>query len=460
VSKKSPVHPTVSRVETSKNLAGKFAHISDCHLGAWMRDQKLRDLNTQAFRECIKRCIKEKVDFIIITGDFFDRPTPDLETVREAAEILRETKEAGIRVYMIYGSHDFVAQSTSILDILQSAGLFVKVMRVRENESPDDDRIRLEFFTDTETKVKLAGLSGRIKGLDVKYYENLDRESLEKEDGFKIFLFHAPICEVRSKEFSFGDCVPESLLPKGFKYYAGGHLHERIPKKVELVSKIFYPGPTFGPEYTDLEASANGEERGFYITEFNDFAVLSVKFVPIKVAEIVSKFVDAENKTADQLDAKLKNIASEIDGKGKVVLINPVGKLSQGKKSNIAWGEVRAKILARGALTCYIKSAGVIQPEEQGLLKLQGKSPEEVEQVVFKERIARFQIDPSIKDEKVISILKSKLVTPEGEKTAKQLLEILKNEPVENEKKSVFEERIELQSNKEVFNYEQSRSAN
>jgi len=49
----------------------RFAHITDCHLGAW-RNIKLRELNLKACEEAISICIDEHVDFIVITGDFFD----------------------------------------------------------------------------------------------------------------------------------------------------------------------------------------------------------------------------------------------------------------------------------------------------------------------------------------------------------------------------------------------------
>ena len=103
----------------------RFAHLTDCHLGAW-RNPVLRQMNLKAFQRAIEISIQKKVDFILITGDFFDVNIPDLSIVKKAVDILQNAKQSGIEIYMIYGSHDFNASSTSIIDILHSTGLFVK----------------------------------------------------------------------------------------------------------------------------------------------------------------------------------------------------------------------------------------------------------------------------------------------------------------------------------------------
>ena len=43
----------------------KFAHLADCHLGGW-REEKLRELGLDTFREAIEICIKENTAFVLI----------------------------------------------------------------------------------------------------------------------------------------------------------------------------------------------------------------------------------------------------------------------------------------------------------------------------------------------------------------------------------------------------------
>lgn len=233
----------------------KFAHITDCHLGSW-RNSKLRDLNLQAFERSILISIKEQVDFILITGDFFDVNIPQLAPVKKAVEILKRARDSGIPIYMIYGSHDFNTANISMIDILHSAELFIKPTEFQFNS----DSVMLKFFVDMKTGAKITGISGRKVGLDKEIYEKLDKKKLESEDGFKIFLLHRGIQEILPLNMQFRDTLPISLVPKGFDYYGGGHIHKRVEKKIDN-SVIIYPGPIFGSTFQDLEETAKGEKE-------------------------------------------------------------------------------------------------------------------------------------------------------------------------------------------------------
>jgi len=92
----------------------KFAHIGDCHLGGW-RQPELKELNFKHFQEAIRRCIKEKVDFILVAGDLFDSPYPPIDTLKQTFEEFRKIKEANISVFLIAGSHDYSISGKTFL---------------------------------------------------------------------------------------------------------------------------------------------------------------------------------------------------------------------------------------------------------------------------------------------------------------------------------------------------------
>ena len=413
----------------------KFAHITDCHLGSW-RSSRLRGLNLKAFEQAIQTSLSEKVDFILITGDFFDVNVPDLDPVKRAVEVLKSVRDQGVDVYLIYGSHDFSPNAVSMIDILHSAGLFIKPT---ENEVVEE-KLRLKFVTDKKTGAKIVGLSGRAKNLDVPYYEIIDTPSLEAEPGFKIFLMHAPIAEVTPEALSFGEGVPISSLPKGFGYYGGGHLHKRLEYTTAEGGKIVYPGPLFGATFTDLEETARGEQRGFYIVTFAG-GKLETRFVEVKVADIVYKTIDAENKTAKQTEAQLNSTIDELDPSGKVVLVKITGSLSAGKRSDIDFSKAERSLVSRGVLTQFISRSGLTS-HETAELKVVGQTKEEIEFRVLKERIAKFSIDPTVKDLKVREALQAKFVSTKGEQTARSLLRTLKIEKLDNETVADFNSRV------------------
>jgi exonuclease SbcD len=417
----------------------KFAHITDCHLGAW-RNPKLKEINLKAFERAITICIEEKVDFIAITGDFFDVNVPELDHVKKAVEIMRQARGCGIEIYMIYGSHDFTASTVSIVDVLHSAGLFIKPVEFEQIR----DKIRLKFIQDQKTVFKITGLSGRKSGLDSEYYNLLDMGSLESEEGIKVFLFHAPISELTPIDLAHGESIPLSLLPKGFKYYGGGHLHRRIEHKHDDgKSMIIYPGPLFGSTFTDLEDTAEGEKRGFYIINYNnDNETIRAKFIEIKIADIILHTINANQNTIKQTEDKICAVVEQIqDLTNKIILIKVRGTLSSGKRTDINFSKFEEQLLAKGALVTFINRNSLVSPEA-AQIKVFSTSIEDIEKKVIKDRIASFKIDPAIKDDKVKNFIKSKLLAEKGEDTANQLLLALKMEKIENETASDFQTRL------------------
>ena len=408
-------------------------------MGAW-RNPNLKEINLKAFQKAISICIEEKVDFIAITGDFFDVSVPELDHVKRAVDIMRKARRHGIEIYMIYGSHDFTASTVSIIDILHSAGLFVKPIEFEQIK----DKIKLKFIQDKKTAFKITGLSGRKTGLDSEYYYLLDMVALESEEGLKIFLFHAPISELTPGDLAHGESIPLSLLPKGFMYYGGGHLHRRIEHKHDDgKSMIVYPGPLFGSTFTDLEDTAEGERRGFYIISYdNDIETINADFIEIKIADIIFNTINVNQNTVKQIEDKISSVIEQMeDLTDKIVLIKVKGTLLSGKRSDINFSRFEEKLSAKCALVSFINRNNLVSPETTPV-KVIGTSIEDIEKKVIKERIASFKIDPAMTDENVKNFIKSKLTSEHGEFTANKLLLALKKEKIENETVNDFEKRL------------------
>jgi DNA repair protein SbcD/Mre11 len=418
----------------------KFAHITDCHLGSW-RNSKLRDLNLQAFERSILISIKEQVDFILITGDFFDVNIPQLAPVKKAVEILKRARDSGIPIYMIYGSHDFNTANISMIDILHSAELFIKPTEFQFNS----DSVMLKFFVDMKTGAKITGISGRKVGLDKEIYEKLDKKKLESEDGFKIFLLHRGIQEILPLNMQFRDTLPISLVPKGFDYYGGGHIHKRVEKKIDN-SVIIYPGPIFGSTFQDLEETAKGEKRGFYIISF-DKQIFECKFIEIKVAEILYKEIFSLKWSSEKLKDEITNNISELEVKNKIVLIKVKGKLI-GKRSNIDFGKFGLDISKRGAILSFININNLSTDETRSIV-VQSCNKFDIEREIFHESIKNFQTESTLSI-KVKNQINSKLTGKPGEDISISLLDTLRNEKLENENTSTYDDRI-ISSAKSVF---------
>jgi DNA repair exonuclease SbcCD nuclease subunit len=412
-------------------------------LGSW-RNPKLRDLNLEAFEKSISISIKEQVDFILITGDFFDVNVPQLGPVKRAVEILRQAKDSGIAVYMIYGSHDFNAVNISMIDILHSAELFIKPTEFQS----DSNSVVLKFIVDKKTGAKITGISGRKVGLDKEIYQKLNRKSLEMEEGFKIFLLHKGIQEILPLDWNFRDSLPVSLLPKGFDYYGGGHIHKRLENKIDN-GLIVYPGPLFGSTFQDLEETAKGEKRGFYIVSF-DQEISDCKFIEINVAEILYKEIVASKWSSEKLESEITKNISELQVKNKIVLLKVKGKLI-GKRSNIDFGKFSLDISNMGALLSFINTNN-LSTDETKTIGVQSDNKSDIEREIFHESIKNFQVESTLSD-KLKKQINSKLVGNAGETISFSLLEILRNDKLENENTGTYEDRV-ISSAKSVFDEE------
>ena len=387
-------------------------------------------------------CMHENLDFLVITGDFFDVNVPDLSPVKRAAEMLRRIRDNGTEIYMIYGSHDFNASTISMIDILHSAGLFIKPV---EFEQTGEGKMRLRLINDKKTNIRIAGLSGRKNSLDTEYYQLLDQYSAEYEEGPKIFLFHTLISELTPNELAHNKTVPMSLLPRGFMYYGGGHLHKRVEYMADdKKSAIIYPGPLFGSTFTDLENTATGEKRGFYIIEYDtESRTVEPLFMPIKLADIDLKVVDANGLTSKQTEDKISKIIKELDPVDKIFLLKVKGRMSMGRRSDIEFGKFEEEISRKGALISFINRSNLYSAESVGI-KIPNRETniENIEKTVIKERISSYKIDPSLKDKHAKEFVHSRLFSSGGENTADQLLRILKTEKLENETQRDYERRI------------------
>jgi hypothetical protein len=354
-----------SEEEIGSMNAFTFAHMADCHLGAF-REEYLRELNLRAFERSIDICIERRTDFIVISGDLFHRSFPDLAVVKRAVKKMREAVDAGIRIYLIYGSHDYTANTTSLIDVIGSTGLFKKVFIV-------DSEAHLDPVIDKETGAELMGISGRTQALEREYYSAI---SAIPKGRFNIFLFHTAISELRPDYIPQEDSIPQSALPPGFDYYAGGHLHERLNK-----DNIYYPGPLFGADFRDLSAR---KDRGFYLVHV-DGKLAETEFMTVSDAQfslIDLDFSGIDSKKASEL---LKQKCSgNFSG---IVLLNLHGKLSGGSVADIEVNAAKKAIESGGAE--FVVVSRNITTGEKPTIAVSGNNREEIESRLFTEMFGK-----------------------------------------------------------------------
>lgn len=409
----------------------KFAHMADAHLGAH-REPNLQKVELATFDAAMKKCVEAGVDFVLICGDLFHVGIPDLAVVNSAIRSMMYVRRRGIPVYAIYGSHDYTPNGTSVIDLLNTAGVLTNVFK----PSFEGGTLRLGVTTDESTGAKIVGISARKIGLESRYFDQLDRESLERESGFKVFAFHSGLTELKPPHLSEMETVNSDLLPKGFDYYAGGHIHERGEFRLPGLTNIVFPGPLFTGYGRDLEATARGEKRGFYIVKF-DRQVTGWNFVPVSTLETVFRDYDLTGRNALDAGATISGDVVDMNVSGKLVVLKAYGELAGGRVSDVGLPGIKSGLLQRGALHVYLNRSALKSKETAGPV-FSGEEPSTIERKLFRQEVAKINLE----DEH--------LTGEKGAAVAVELLRIWRQPPKLGEMKKDYAGRMGLEGMKSL----------
>lgn len=334
----------------------KFAHFADLHLGSW-REPKLRDLSSRAFHMAIEECVRQQVDFILFAGDIFDTSLPSFETLKLVTRKLKELQKKSIPIYAIPGSHDFSPTGKTMIDVLQEAGLLKNVAEGRVEEG----KLKLEFTIDQKTGVKITGLPGRKGQLDRLYYEHLLTQHLEQEPGYKIFLFHTTISEMKPKHLENIESQPVSFLPKNFSYYAGGHIHHPTNITLPGYGTLTYPGALFPNNFKEIEQYGNG---GFYLIENDTFSEgNTISWIPIKAVKHHALTINCNHKSPEVVSFELREQLRQVEVNDALITLRLEGQLASGKSADIPLKDIFQQLYERGAYWVMKNTAGLTSEE-------------------------------------------------------------------------------------------------
>ncbi len=391
----------------------KFAHMADCHIGSW-RDAKLHDASTRAFCKAIDSCIGASVDFVLIAGDLFNTSFPRLENLKTVVGKLKELSDRHIPVYIVPGSHDYSPSGKTILDVLEEAGLFINVFK----GEVVGGKLKLHFTIDKKTGAKITGMLGKRGALETEYYQHLITEHLQKEDGYKIFLFHSALDELKIADTQSFMSQPLSLLPKNFNYYAGGHVHIVKHTAIDGYGVVAYPGPLFPNSFSELEKLGRG---GFYIV--HDTKII---WQPILIYNVHTIAIDCANQTPQHIsDTILENIKNK-EFNNTLVLIRLFG-IMDGKPSDIAFRDIFIKIYEQGAYL-VMRNTSQLSAKDFEEIKIEARSHTDVEAALIKEHVGQHKLGA--------------LQPAQETELIQQLMKTLTAERDESERVADFEARV------------------
>jgi len=369
----------------------RFAHIADCHLGAWGSHPELREMPLHAFDIAVGRILEANVDFVLLAGDFFDSSMPAVDILRFTVEQLMRLKNADIPVYAIAGSHDYSPTGKTMLSVLEAAGLLKNV--------------HMKWIED-KSGARIFGVEGLRGGLDRETFDKIElNRSLPSEAHYDILMFHAAVDEISGMKG-----VSCSALPKGFDYYATGHVHNPTQRALGEGLMVF-PGPLFPTEFSELEELKYGR---FCIADVRGgktrVSEERIEFAPVRVIDI-----KCEGKTPQEIENEFANEISDVNG--AIVLLKANGTIVGGKPADINWRAITERVQSAGA--CAVKRSVHLSTKEA-------------------ETIA---VDMTGNLEQIEKAIIEKHSGSDFEQV-RRLMDVLAVEKVEDEKNITYEERI------------------
>ena len=258
----------------------KFIHIADVHLNRMPEEQSglgaIRKQEIQdTFDQVLIEAKKEKVDFILIAGDLYDRP-PMMEELKELNA--RFAQLAPIKVVLIAGNHDFVEENSPY-----ERFSFAENVIFLKGEQMDSYFVK-------EHQTTFWGFSYHKKEIKEALYDKIEPIAKERDD-YHILLAHGG--DERHIPIDY-----ERLKWKGFDYVALGHIH----KPEEIVKDFMCYAGSLEP----LDRTERGE-HGYFLGEITEEKQL-VTFVPMakRAYEVVEVEVEEDESLYD-LTARIED---------------------------------------------------------------------------------------------------------------------------------------------------------
>lgn len=251
-------------------LKTTFLHIADLHLGyeQYGHKERLNDF-VRAFQAVINAAIEQKVAFVILAGDLFQKRAIDALTLAQAMRVLTLLKEAGIPCLAVEGNHEkaYFREKLGWMQFLARQELLVLLSPALDQGDP----VALKpyarnqgAYIDPVPGVRVFGL----KYLGASTAPSIERVAASMEAmppdektgiEYTIFIAHTGIEGVLAGES--GGLTHRQLAPlrPHVDYLALGHIH----KPFEQDGWIYNPG---SPETCSL-TEEQWRDRGYYLVE-------------------------------------------------------------------------------------------------------------------------------------------------------------------------------------------------
>ncbi len=212
----------------------RFLHTADLHLGKQMSELSLLSDQEAVLGQIVDIACAEKADCVLISGDVYQRTSPQAEAMALFDAFVSRLAEAGKKVFVISGNHDSALRISYFSSLIRHAGVYVSkafdgvLQHITLHDMDGDLTVwMLPFLRPAQVKRLLP--TEKITTCQEAVAAVLKNTKIDfsKRNVLLCHQFIAGSELCGSDEFFVGglDAVDVSLFD-GFDYVALGHIHQ------------------------------------------------------------------------------------------------------------------------------------------------------------------------------------------------------------------------------------------
>ncbi len=296
----------------------KFLHISDVHLGCtrYQLNESPRDFFDAWIDVLQKYAIGERVDFVIMGGDFFHKRNVPPETMNYAFAGLSLLKDNGIPCVTIEGNHDQKANDTDFSWLRSLANWNLLYLLEPTNESGkvnykswNEDNGKGGFVDIGDARIFGSHWYGASANWAIPMLTEAIKEN-RRTDAFHILLLHTDVEGHQTHPIPALSLANLKELKSVTDYVALGHTH----KSYEIDNWAFNPGSleiTSIDEFREtrgaflIDVGENNEVNATHLRDYRQRPFQRLSFdvsgyaESKEITEAVLELVEREAKTFD-----------------------------------------------------------------------------------------------------------------------------------------------------------------
>ncbi|CAM3800585.1 DNA repair exonuclease [Cohnella lubricantis] len=243
----------------------KFLHAADLHLDSPFRGlsrvppavrERLKESTFASLRQLLLLARREKVDFVVLSGDLYDAADRSLRAQLRMQRMLTELAEEGIQTFIVHGNHDPLDGWKAKLDWPGKVHIF---------DYGDPEPVPA-YRRDGEMAAYVYGISYPRSSVT----DNLAaRYRVRPGAPFHLAVLHANV-DGNANHDNYSPCKLSDLTAAGFDYWALGHIHDR--RVLREYPHVVYPGNIQGRSIRETGP------KGAYVVSVSETGSIELSF--------------------------------------------------------------------------------------------------------------------------------------------------------------------------------------